>query len=209
MKLNQDSSAKIDEEIDAALKLLSEVQPPAAMGSRVYRRLSIAAPASQRARSARVLLVPAAGIAMAALALVAIFTPMHRTQRDQPSEIETARLVAATPIAQATIMHPSATAETKRLREGKRSVQLSTERRSRQSRENRHTANLLSYPLTRQEKLLLVFARTAKPEDLQALNPEYQAKVEAQQDAEFAAYVKSGESSDAESATQSNPSTQE
>jgi hypothetical protein len=40
-------------------------------------------------------------------------------------------------------------------------------------------------------------------------DPEYQAKVEAQRDAEFAAYLKSGESSDAESATQSNPSTQE
>ena len=53
----------------------------------------------------------------------------------------------------------------------------------------------MSYPLTRQEKLLVRFVQTAKPEDLQALNPEYQAKVEAEQEAEFAAYLKSGSSS--------------
>jgi hypothetical protein len=69
-------------------------------------------------------------------------------------------------------------------------------RRVRQDhREYRHAANLLSYPLTRQEKLLLQFARNAKPADLQAPNPEYQAKVEAQQEAEFAAYLKSTDSS--------------
>jgi hypothetical protein len=67
----------------------------------------------------------------------------------------------------------------------------------------------LSYPLTRQEKLLVQFVRNAKPADLRALNPEYQAKVEAQQDAEFAAYLKSGRNSDAESATHTTESTQE
>jgi hypothetical protein len=199
---------RVEDDIDAALKLLGETQPPAALVSRVHQRVEAAA-MSQRARSGRVLLIPAAGIAMAALALVAIFTPVHRTQRDQTSAVQTARLVAATPPAKATIMPPSATGATKSFEEGKRSVQLSTERRSRQSRENQHATNLLSYPLTRQEKLLLQFAHHAKPADLQALNPEYQAKVEAQQDAEFAAYLKSGSSFDTESATQSNDSTQE
>ena len=199
---------RVEHEIDAALKMLGETQPPEAIVSRMHSCLETAA-MSQRARSGRVLLIPAAGIAMAALALVAIFTPTHRTQRHQTSAVQTARLVAATPLVQGTIMSPSATAATKGPQEGKRSVQLPVERRSHANREIRHATNLFSYPLTRQEKLLVRFVQTAKPADLQALNPEYQAKVEAQRDAEFAAYLKSGESSDAESATQSNQSTQE
>lgn len=185
---------RVEGEIDAALRMLGETQPPAEIVSRVHQRLEAAA-VSQRARSGRVPLIPATGIAMAALALVAIFIPMHRTQRDQTPEIEIARLVAATPIAQATIVPPSATLETERADEGKRLVQYSTRRRGRQSPDTRHATSLLSYPLTRQEKLLLQFARSAKPADLQALNPEYQAKVEAQQEAEFDAYVKSEDSS--------------
>lgn len=80
-------------------------------------------------------------------------------------------------------------------------MEHSVERPSQSSREHLHATNLLSYPLTRQEKLLLQFARNAKPADLQALNPEHPAKLEAQQEAEFAAYIKSGSSSDTESAT--------
>jgi hypothetical protein len=53
------------------------------------------------------------------------------------------------------------------------------------------------------------FVHHARAADLQALNPEYQAKVEAQQDAEFAAYIKSGGNSDTEGATQTTESTQE
>ncbi len=59
----------------------------------------------------------------------------------------------------------------------------------------RDAANLFDYPLTHQEKLLVEFARTATPNELKDLNPEYQAKVEAQQEAEFATYSKSGEDS--------------
>ncbi len=53
----------------------------------------------------------------------------------------------------------------------------------------RDAANLFDYPLTHQEKLLVEFARTATPDELKELNPEYQAKVEAKQEAEFAAYL--------------------
>jgi hypothetical protein len=199
---------RVEDEIDAALRMLGETQPTAEIVSRVHRRLASAA-MSQRARSGRVLLIPAAGMAMAALVILAIFTQTHRPQEDHAVAIETARMAITAPLAQATIVPPSGLVATKASKEGKRSVQFSTERRSRQGREYRHTTNLLSYPLTRQEKLLLQFARYAKSADLQALNPEYQAKVEAQQDAEFAAYLKSGSSSDTESATQTNQSTQE
>jgi hypothetical protein len=132
---------------------------------------------------------------MVALAILAILTQVHRTQENQASAVQTARIVANTPLAQVTGMPPSATIETERANEGKRLVQFHTKRRSRQKREHLRATNLLSYPLTRQEKLLVRFVQTAKPADLQALNPEYQAKVEAQQEAEFAAYLKSGSGS--------------
>ena len=194
MTTEHNGPMKVEDEIDAALKMLGETQPPAALVSRMHSCLETAA-MSQRARSGRVLLIPAAGVAIAALVLVALFSQMHRTQRHQTSAVETARLVAATPLVQATIMSPSATAATKSPQEGKRLVQHFAERRSRLNRENRRAANFLSYPLTRQEKLLVRFVQTAKPEDLRDLNPEYQAKVEARQDAEFAAYLKSGSDS--------------
>jgi hypothetical protein len=146
---------------------------------------------------------------MAGVVLAAIFMPMHRAQDNQASAIETARVVANTPLAQATMIPPSATPETERSQEGRRVVRYYTQPRSRRSRETRRVTSLLSYPMTRQEKLLLRFVRNAKPADLQALNPEYQAKVEAQQESEFAAYLKSGRNSDAESATQTTESTQE
>ncbi|HUV95907.1 MAG TPA: hypothetical protein VMV98_00415 [Acidobacteriaceae bacterium] len=194
MTTEHNGPMKVEDEIDAALKMLGETQPPVALVSRMHSCLETAA-MSQRARSGRVLLIPAAGVAIAALVLVALFSQMHRTQRHQTSAVETARLVAATPLVQATIMSPSATAATKSPQEGKRLVQHFAERRSRLNRENRRAANFLSYPLTRQEKLLVRFVQTAKPEDLRDLNPEYQAKVEARQDAEFAAYLKSGSDS--------------
>ena len=208
MTTEHNGPARIEDEIDAALKMLGETQPPVALVSRMHSCLETAT-MSQRARSGRVLLIPAAGIAMAALVILAILTQSHRTRRDPTSAVESARLVAATPLAQTAIVPPSATAATKSPQVGKRSMQLSAVRRSRPSRENRHATNLLSYPLTRQEKLLVRFVQTAKPADLQALSPEYQAKVEAQQDAEFAAYLKSGSSPDTEGATPTTTSTQE
>ena len=208
MSTEHNGPIRVEDEIDVALKMLGETQPPAALVSRVHRSLEVAA-VSHRARSSRWFLIPAAGMAMAVLAMVAIFTQMHRTQKDHAVAVEAARVATTAPVAQATIVPPSASVASKASKEGNRSVQLSMERRSRQGRENRHAANLLSYPLTRQEKLLLQFVHNAKPADLQALNPEYQAKVEAQQDAEFAAYLKWGSSSNTESATQTTESTQE
>jgi len=199
----------VEDDIDAALKMLGEMQPPAAIVSRVHSCLETAA-LSQTARSSRRwLLIPAAGLAMLTVVLVAIFVPTHRKQRHQTPAVETARLVSATPLVQAAVMSPCAMAATKSPRKGKRSVQLRVERRIHSNRGIRHATNLLSYPLTPQEKLLVRFVQAAKPADLQALNPEYQAKMEAQQDAEFAAYLKSGSSSDTESATQTTESTQE
>ena len=189
MKSEQDGPGKFDEKIDAALNLLSEAQPPAAMLSRVQRSLETAAATSQQVRSGRRLLIPAAGVAMAALAFFAIFIQMHRTQEDRTFTVETARVATTVPAPQRIAAVPRGS------HEGKRSVHLYTERRSHANRKNRHATNLLSYPLTRQERLLVRFVQTAKPADLQALNPEYQAKVQAQQDAEFAAYLNSGGSS--------------
>lgn len=194
MTTEHNGPMRVEVEIDAALKMLGETQPPAEIVSRVHRSLETAA-VSQRARSGKLLVIPAAGVAMAALVILAILIQMHGTPENRPLAVETARLVATTPLVQATMIPPSATVQTESSHETKRQEQLSAERRSRPLHEHRHVTNLLSYPLTRQEKLLVVFARTAKPADLQALNPEYQAKVEEQQEAEFAAYLKSGSGS--------------
>jgi hypothetical protein len=209
MNVEHDGRIRVEDDIDAALKMLGETQAPAALVSRVHRSLDVAA-MSRSTRSSRRFLIPAAGVAMAAVALVAIHTSIHRTPDDQSSAVETARLVAATPPERATAVPPAAPVATKSFEEEKRSVQPPAVRRlRREHREYRHATNLLSYPLTQQEKLLLQFAHNAKPADLQALNPEYQAKLEAQQEAEFAAYLKSVSSSDRESATQTTEQTQE
>jgi hypothetical protein len=135
---------------------------------------------------------------------------MHRAEENEASAIETARLVANTPLAQATMVPPSATAETENAREQTPIRRPAVAWQIRRERPRyRHVANLLSYPLTGQEKLLVRFAEMAKPGDLKTLNPEYQAKVEAQQEAKFAAYLESGSGSDAESAPQTKQSTQE
>ncbi|MGO8720757.1 MAG: hypothetical protein ACLQMO_16325 [Acidobacteriaceae bacterium] len=208
MSTEHNEPMRVEDEIDAALKMLSETEPPAALVSRMHRSLEVAA-VSHRVRSSRWFLIPAAGMAMAALAMVAIFTQMHRTPEDHTVAVETARMATTAPLAQATIVPPSASVATKASKEGKRSARFSTERRNRRGRENRHATNLLSYPLTRQEKLLVRFAQTAKPSDLQMLNPEYQAKVEAQQEAEFAAYLKSGSNPSPQDSTQTNDSNEE
>ncbi|MFZ1944647.1 MAG: hypothetical protein WBG23_18070 [Acidobacteriaceae bacterium] len=208
MNAGHEKSMRVENEIDAALKMLGATQPPAAILTRVHHRLEIAV-GSQRAKSGRGLLIPAAGVALAALALVVIFIQSHRTSEDRVPAVETAGLVANTSLAQATKMSAPATAATENAREQTAIRRSAVAQTGRERPRYRHIANLLSYPLTGQEKLLVRFAETAKPEDLKTLNPEYQAKVEAQQEAEFAAYLKSGSDSDAESTTQTKQSTQE
>ena len=209
MNSELNGSMGVEDEIDAALKMLGDVQPPEAIVTRVHQRLETTA-ISQPTRSGRRFLIPAACVAMAAAVVLAIFTEVHRVAENQASAVETASLVANTPPAQATKMSASATAVAENARERTPIRRPAVAWQNRRERPRyRHIANLLSYPLTGQEKLLVRFAETAKPEDLKTLNPEYQAKVEAQQEAEFAAYLKSGSDSDAESTTQTKQLTQE
>ena len=131
---------------------------------------------------------------MTAAVLFVVFSRGTWTRQTAP--VETARAVtvnSASPRAGAT--QPAlVSAGNYRMRE-RFSERADVRRSKREHPQYRHATNLLSYPLTRQEKLLVRFVQTAKPEDLRDLNPEYQAKVEAQQEAEFAAYLKSGSSS--------------
>ena len=61
MKSNQDRPEKFDKEIDAALKMLSETVPPAAMLSRVHQSLETRSPrlSGQRQADASGYLLPA------------------------------------------------------------------------------------------------------------------------------------------------------
>lgn len=114
MNAGHEKSMRVENEIDAALKMLGATQPPAAILTRVHHRLEIAV-GSQRAKSGRGLLIPAAGVALAALALVVIFIQSHRTSEDRVPAVETAGLVANTSLAQATKMSAPATAATRTL----------------------------------------------------------------------------------------------
>jgi hypothetical protein len=193
MKSNQDRLEKFDEEIDAALKLLSEAQPPAAMASRVHRSLETAAAGTHRATSGGLVWIPATGCAIAVILLV-VFSQLHGTRAKQTSSVEMAKMAANMPATRGIAAGRPTLAPAGSSERREPSSQPAGVERSRQERPHyRHVANLLSYPLTRQEKLLVRFAETAKPADLQALNPEYQAKVETQQEAEFAAYLRSGD----------------
>lgn len=189
MTLIQDGPARIDREIDAALKLLSEAQAPAAMVSRIQQSLEAAAAKSPQARLGLLVWAPAAGVAIAAILLL-VFSQAHWASRKQKSLAETAKMTAPAPASEpaAAVQPLAAQAQTSQ----RKPVALAAvKRRRRQHQRYRHVANLLSYPLTPQEDLLVRFAQTAKPADLQMLNPEYQARVEARQEAEFTAYLKS------------------
>jgi hypothetical protein len=194
MKSNQDRPEKFDEEIDAALKMLSETAPPAAMLSRVHQSLETAATTSLQTRPGARFWIPATCAAMTAAVLFVVFSRGYWTRQAAPVEtVKAVTVNSASPRAGAS--QPAlVSAGNYRMRE-RFSERADVRRSRREHPQYRHAVNLLSYPLTRQEKLLVRFVQTAKPADLQALNPEYQAKVEAQQEAEFAAYLKSGSSS--------------
>ncbi len=206
-----DSSAVFSPEwkIDAALRMLSEAQPPAAMTSRIHRNLNAAVATSKPVRSGRLIWIPAGCIAMATVLLM-VFLQARSTRRIQSHPLETAKMMARNSASPqlATPLPALVPAESSRARNVSIRVAQPIFHARKRTR-YRHAANLFNYPLTQQEKLLVRFVQTAKPADLQALNPEYQAKLEAQQEAEFAAYVQSGSSADESETPQTNPSTQE
>lgn len=184
MNRQQTRSANFEHEIDAALEMLGDAQPPAGLASRLHRSLETAALSSQKDFRWS-LWLPAAGAVMAALLLAVFLQP-----RFAPHRQTSAMQIAELPDINSTsgkFQRPSAIPVARSDNQG---VAIHRNPAARKRPVSRHAANLMSYPLTRQEKLLLEFAQHAKPEDLKDLNPEYQAKVEAQQEAEFEAYLK-------------------
>lgn len=195
MNRKQTTSANFEHEIDAALKMLGDVQPPADLAYRIHLSLETAAVSSQK-DFRWFLWLPTAGAVMAAL-LLAVFLQARSARPKQASTVQTAELRGMNSVAAGIQLPPESVS--------KQNIAMLANRRHAVGRKRpvyRHAANLMSYPLTRQEKLLLQFAQNAKPEDLKDLNPEYQAKVKAQQKAEFEAYVKSGSSSGSSGTTQ-------
>ncbi len=204
---NHNAPIKIEKEIDAALKLLSETRPPAAMASRVHRNLETAMAESGQARLGRLFWVPATCAAVAAVLLL-VFFQAHWTRGKQEPAVETAKMAADSVSPKLASSRRELAPE--RSHEQRMSVPNVHRDAHRGERGHyRHAANLFSYPLTRQEKLLVQFAQNAKPEDLRDLNPEYQAKIEAQQEAEFVAYLKSTDSSSRQRTEDTNQSNQE
>ncbi|HWF67658.1 MAG TPA: hypothetical protein VN670_10145 [Acidobacteriaceae bacterium] len=189
MNLEHDA-LMIEKEIDAALKLLNETQPPAQMASRIHLSLETTIAARGQTYRGPLFWVPATCAAVAAVLLL-VFFQTHWTRGTQLPAVETAKIAADSVSQKIASSRPESAPEHSHERDASiTNVHQKPHRRT--HAQYRHAANLFNYPLTRQEKLLLQFAATAKPEDLRDLNPEYQAKVEAQQEAEFLAYVKSG-----------------
>ncbi len=204
MRPDDGMTDKIEQQIDAALKMLSEGQPPVTMRSRVQRSLEAAAVTPQQVHRGGLLWIPVMCAAMATVLLV-IFLQVHSARGKQNSPIETVKMMTTESAPPRLVPSQPLPVPAKSSREGKVSVMNIHQNSHRRERDQyRHAVNLLSYPLTRQEKLLVKFAQTAKPADLQILNPEYQAKVDARQDAEFAAYLESGSSSNYHGTTENN-----
>lgn len=196
-----------DQEIDAALAMMDGTQSPADLGVRVQGALATAA-ASHAIRGARFFWISAAGAATAAV-LLTVMVGMQEVRRQQRS-VETGLTATHAEISEPPAVLPSRPDP----------VPVAVRRAHRRANGERfHPATLMNYPLTRQEKLLVQFVRTASPKDLEMLNPAYQAKLEDQQEAEFNAYLQSGSQSgsrDSETATttassaeSSQPSTEE
>lgn len=183
-----------DREIDAALKLLAEVPVPAAMASRIHRSLDETAAANGPVRFHWPMWVPATCTAVGVILVAAILqSPVRRGMQRSTGETGRVTVAAAAPARQRMDGAARIAVQTSHTR--RPTVQMvSATVHARSTPRYRHAANLFNYPLTRQEKLLVQFARTATPAELQMLNPEYQAKIEAQQEAAFAAYVNSGNS---------------
>lgn len=182
--------SKIDMEIDTALKMLGEVRPPVEMELRIRQRLMNAADLVRgRNRQVRLFWIPTT-CAVAAAVLLMLFLPSHGLLEQQAPATENAKIGIAqpAPALSASTQSEIVTRKNNEARVVSKAVRISHRQ---QHPEYRHAKNLLNYPLTEQEKLLVQFAQTAKPEDLRYLNPEYQAKVDARQKAKFAAYLKS------------------
>jgi len=199
MKTQQDMPTNVEQEIDTALKMLGQTQPPAGLTARVHRGL-ITAFASKQARQGWLVWITVAGAATAILFAVGL---EFHIARGKPTGIVESAKISAPDSVQPRQDSQLTLVSTRIAHDRTTSTQPATHRyRKRKSDTQRDAANLFNYPLTRQEKLLVQFALHAKPEDLRDLNPEYQAQMEAQQEAEFAAYVKSGSSSGTTAATQ-------
>ncbi len=190
---------KTEYEIDAALKMLGQSQPPTGLTARVHRSLATAA--AKQPRTDWLVWAPVAGAAMVAV----LFAVALQIRSTPGKRANTTGGTAKMAVMDSAVSQPHHPAPVPSESVHKRNVSMPTAHRNSRTREPvpyRHAANLMSYPLTQQEKLLVEFAQHAKPEDLRDLNPEYQAKVEAQQEAEFEAYLKSGNSSDNSGTTQ-------
>lgn len=186
-----------DREIDAALAMMNDVQSPVDLNVRVHRHLA-AYSAPQTSREVRFLGIPLAGAAMAVILLTVFITMREaRYQRGSFAPIQTA---VSSPITRATLPRPAQS------NQELPTIQIvPTHIAPHKYRQRTHRARLrnspfMSYPLTRQERLLIQFAHTASLKDLQMLNPAYQAKLEAQQEAAFTAYIES-DNRDNENAT--------
>lgn len=205
MTLKNQDPTSVEHEIHEALHFLVRVQSPESMTSRIHRSLETAASNHLR-RNNRTLWMGAAGLVAGAIVVAALAIPYARETGQSPAS-ETIDVTTASrprPAAGSSTAIMTAPVSVSISHHNELAAAHSRALRHRQAHmQYRHAANLFDYPPTQQEKLLVRFVQTASPEELQTMNPEYQARMEAKQEAEFTAYVNSGNNSDTSSAAAS------
>lgn len=189
----ENTSQDLDHEIDAAVRMMGHVDAPAGQVERIQMRLEMAA--ARKEHWAPGIWVPLGCAALAAVVLAVILLPHWK--HDASHRTNTVASASAP-------LHTTTKAETVEAT-GPSVVEAATSRvvrPVRPSHSRRAVKDPLDYPLTRQERLLVTLVQTASPADLEILDRARQAKLEAQKDAEFAAYAEAGDSSSSSAGSQ-------
>ena len=177
-----------DQEINAALRAVGHAEIPAGLSQRIAMRMKEGAGEFSSAQCSSVQTkifrwrlgwLPTLGSAITAALLLAAGLQLTLRSRERSHSAamrqrEPERVVVAKNVASPNVTLPV----------GK--VKAETKSTVKVRRRTQHY-ELISYPLTHQERLLLQVARTVDPKEVQMLNPEYRAAQEAKEEAEFVA----------------------
>ena len=198
MKTERKNAAdeQIDKEINAALRAVRNAEVPAGLSQRIASRMKEDAKefSSAEKKTFHWKWLPAIEGAIAAALLLALGWHLTLGLHDRPRAAAVHHVgpprtvVVAQNVAPANVAEPVKTIEAA----PKRTVKV--------RRRSRHY-ELISYPLTHQERLLVQLARTVDPKEVQMLNPEYRAAQDAKEEAEFVASAAAKDISNASQAS--------
>lgn len=182
------AEAQVYQQIDAALRAAGHAKIPAGLAERLTLRMQqTAAMSIRKGYAQRIRLLPVFSCAVTAALLMAIGLQitlrLHERRRNSALRQSDLQEIAENLNAknQAMVKAPEPIAVPVKNR-------INVKGKPRESRQGRHY-ELLSYPLTHQERLLLQLARTLNHKEAQSLNSGYRPAQEVKNQAEFATNV--------------------